>query len=139
MEDAGCWAIFLSTTWLGQTVKMRRSPGIFPVGHTTIARVFLNRLDAGDDAAAIQASLAEKIARFLGDEVDQYTAFAKLIREGKTAQDFAFSFGLTAPVWCCSGWPWDICTGRSYSAPLSPPIPEVRIISWERMGLTPRR
>lgn len=52
-------------------------------------------LQAGDDAAAIEASLAENIARLPMDEVDQYKAFAKLIKEGRTVEDIALSFGLT--------------------------------------------
>jgi len=49
----------------------------------------------GDDAAAIEASLAENIERLPMDEVDQYKAFAKLIKEGRDPADIASSFGIT--------------------------------------------
>ncbi len=49
----------------------------------------------GDDAAAIEASLAENIERLPMDEVDQYKAFAKLIKEGREPTDIAATFGIT--------------------------------------------
>ncbi|SMX28223.1 Chromosome-partitioning protein Spo0J [Pelagimonas phthalicica] len=49
----------------------------------------------GDDAAALEASLAENIERLPMDEVDQYKAFAKLIKEGRDADDIAATFGIT--------------------------------------------
>jgi ParB family chromosome partitioning protein len=52
-------------------------------------------MTAGDDAAAVEASLAENIARLPMDEVDQYRAFAKLVSGGKSVEDIAFSFGIT--------------------------------------------
>ncbi|MEP4987065.1 MAG: ParB N-terminal domain-containing protein [Paracoccaceae bacterium] len=49
----------------------------------------------GDDATAIEASLAENIERLPMDEVDQYKAFAKLISEGRDPADIATTFGIT--------------------------------------------
>ncbi|WP_415402455.1 ParB/RepB/Spo0J family partition protein [Tateyamaria sp. SN3-11] len=49
----------------------------------------------GDDATAIEASLAENIERLPMDEVDQYKAFAKLIKEGREPADIASTFGIT--------------------------------------------
>ncbi|MGH1417101.1 MAG: ParB/RepB/Spo0J family partition protein [Pelagimonas sp.] len=49
----------------------------------------------GDDAQAIEASLAENIERLPMDEVDQYKAFAKLVKEGRDAEDIATTFGIT--------------------------------------------
>jgi ParB family chromosome partitioning protein len=49
----------------------------------------------GDDAAAIEASLAENIERLPMDEVDQYKAFAKLVKQGRNADDIASTFGIT--------------------------------------------
>lgn len=49
----------------------------------------------GDDAAAIEASLAENIERLPMDEVDQYKAFAQLVKQGRDADDIAASFGIT--------------------------------------------
>lgn len=49
----------------------------------------------GDDAAAIEASLAENIERQPMDEVDQYKAFAKLIKEGRDIAEIAATFAIT--------------------------------------------
>ncbi len=49
----------------------------------------------GDDAAAIEASLAENIARLPMDEIDQYKAFAALIKKGKSVEDIAGDFGIS--------------------------------------------
>lgn len=52
-------------------------------------------MDEGDDAAAIEASLVENIARLPMDEVDQYEAFAALVKEGRSIEDVAAHFGVT--------------------------------------------
>ncbi|MBI1208184.1 MAG: ParB/RepB/Spo0J family partition protein [Azospirillum sp.] len=52
-------------------------------------------MEAGDDAKAVEASLAENIARLPMDEIDQYKAFAALIRQGRGAEDIAAHFGIT--------------------------------------------
>jgi ParB family chromosome partitioning protein len=49
----------------------------------------------GDDAAALEASLAENIERLPMDEVDQYKAFAKLVKQGRDTDDIANTFGIT--------------------------------------------
>lgn len=49
----------------------------------------------GDDAAAIEASLAENIERLPMDETDQYKAFSKLVHEGRSVEDIAATFGIT--------------------------------------------
>ncbi len=49
----------------------------------------------GDDAKAIEASLAENIARLPMDEIDQYKAFAALIKQGQSVEDIASQFGVT--------------------------------------------
>lgn len=49
----------------------------------------------GDDATAIEASLAENIERQPMDEVDQYKAFAKLIKEGRELAEIAATFAIT--------------------------------------------
>ncbi len=49
----------------------------------------------GDDAAALEASLLENIARLPADEMTQYECFARLVREGKDVDDVAETFGLT--------------------------------------------
>lgn len=52
-------------------------------------------MDESDDATAIEASLAENIARLPMDEIDQYEAFAALVEQGQSAQDIAKEFGVT--------------------------------------------
>lgn len=49
----------------------------------------------GDDAKAIEASLAENIARLPMDEIDQYKAFAALVSKGKEVSEIASQFGVT--------------------------------------------
>ncbi len=50
---------------------------------------------AGDDAAALEASLIENIARLDPDEVTRWETFTQLVREGRTADEIAATFGLT--------------------------------------------
>jgi ParB family chromosome partitioning protein len=50
---------------------------------------------AGDDAKAIEASLAENVARLPMDEIDQYKAFAALVARGQSVEDIATQFGVT--------------------------------------------
>ncbi len=52
-------------------------------------------LEDGDDAKALEASLAENIARLPMDELDQYEAFKALIDAGKTVEEIANDFGVT--------------------------------------------
>jgi len=51
-------------------------------------------LDTGDDAAAIEASLIENLARLDPDEVTQWETFTRLVKEGRTPEDIAATFGL---------------------------------------------
>lgn len=51
-------------------------------------------LDDGDDATALEASLIENIARLDPDEVNQWETFTRLIKEGRTPDDIATTFGL---------------------------------------------
>lgn len=52
-------------------------------------------MEDGDDAKAIEASLAENVARLPMDEIDQYKAFAALIKQGGSVEDIAAQFGVT--------------------------------------------
>ncbi len=52
-------------------------------------------MDDGDDAKAIEASLAENFARLPMEEIDQYKAFSALINEGRGIEDIAAQFGVT--------------------------------------------
>lgn len=52
-------------------------------------------LENGDDATALEASLAENVARLPMDEIDQYEAFAALTAQGRSIADIAGQFGVT--------------------------------------------
>lgn len=52
-------------------------------------------MEAGDDAAALEASLIENIARLDPDEVTRWETFTRLVREGRSPEDIAITFGLT--------------------------------------------
>lgn len=51
-------------------------------------------LDDADDADAVEASLIENIARLDADEVTRWATFTRLIKEGRTPDDIAATFGL---------------------------------------------
>ena len=53
-------------------------------------------IEAGDDAAALEASLIENIARLDPDEVTRWETFTRLVKEGRTPEDISNTFGLTA-------------------------------------------
>lgn len=53
-------------------------------------------MDDGDDAKAIEASLAENIARLPMDEIDQHKVFAALLKKGQSVENIAAQFGITA-------------------------------------------
>lgn len=50
----------------------------------------------GDDAAALEASLIEYIARLDPDEMTQCETFTRLVREGRSVEHIALTFGLSA-------------------------------------------
>lgn len=52
-------------------------------------------MEEGDDATAIEASLAENVDRLPMDGVDQFQAFAALIAKGRTIEEIAAQFGVT--------------------------------------------
>ncbi|MGH6613911.1 ParB/RepB/Spo0J family partition protein [Sphingomonas sp.] len=52
-------------------------------------------MEAGDDAAALEASLIENVARLDPDEVTRWESFTRLVREGRSPEDIALTFGLT--------------------------------------------
>ena len=49
----------------------------------------------GDDAAAVEASLIENIQRLPMDDMDQFEAFQRLLKEGRTIEEIANTFGVT--------------------------------------------
>ena len=52
-------------------------------------------MQQGDDARAIEASLAENVARLPMDDIDQFKAFAALIKQGEDVEGIAAKFGIT--------------------------------------------
>lgn len=55
-------------------------------------------LAPGDDAAAIEASLLENMARLPPGEVAKWETFVRLIRKGRTPEDLAITFSLSGAV-----------------------------------------
>ncbi|MCW1985395.1 UNVERIFIED_ORG: ParB family chromosome partitioning protein [Sphingomonas sp. R1F5B] len=53
-------------------------------------------IEPGDDAAALEASLIENIARLDPDEMTRCETFTRLVREGRNVDGIALTFGLTA-------------------------------------------
>lgn len=53
-------------------------------------------LDEADDAAAIEASMLENLARVKPDEVSQWEAFVALVKAGRNVDDIADLFGFEA-------------------------------------------
>jgi ParB family chromosome partitioning protein len=49
----------------------------------------------GDDAAAVEASLIENVAHLPMDEMDQFEAFNRLLKEGRKVEEIADIFGVT--------------------------------------------
>ena len=52
-------------------------------------------MEPGDDAAALEASLIENLARLDPDEMTQYETFVRLRKAGKSVADVAATFGIT--------------------------------------------
>jgi ParB family chromosome partitioning protein len=50
---------------------------------------------AGDDAAALEVSLIENFARLSPSEVENWTSFTRLVKEGRTEEEISLTFGLT--------------------------------------------
>ncbi|KTE16791.1 ParB/RepB/Spo0J family partition protein [Sphingopyxis sp. H115] len=51
-------------------------------------------LEDGDDAAALEASLIENVARRDADEVTQWVTYTRLVREGRSIADISDTFGM---------------------------------------------
>ena len=51
-------------------------------------------LEDGDDAAAIEASMIENMARLDPDEVTQWESFVRLVKEGRKPDEIAATFGM---------------------------------------------
>ena len=55
-------------------------------------------LEEGDDAAALEASLIENVARRDADEVTQWETYTRLVREGRSVADLSDTFGMPEPM-----------------------------------------
>jgi len=51
-------------------------------------------MEAGDDAAALEASLIENLARLAPDEVTQWESITRLVKEGRSVDDISMTFGM---------------------------------------------
>jgi ParB family chromosome partitioning protein len=51
-------------------------------------------MEKGDDAKAIEASLAENVSRLPMDDIDQFKAFSALIKQGLSIEDIASRFAI---------------------------------------------
>ncbi|CAN7220307.1 ParB/RepB/Spo0J family partition protein [Bradyrhizobium sp. LjRoot220] len=51
--------------------------------------------EPGDDAGAVEASLIENVARAPMNELEEFEAFAKLLKQGRGVADIALTFGVT--------------------------------------------
>lgn len=52
-------------------------------------------MEAGDDAAALEASILENVARAEPHEVEQWVSFTRLVKEGRSAEEIGLVFGLS--------------------------------------------
>ena len=50
---------------------------------------------SGDDAGAVEASLIENVARAPMDELEEYEAFAELLKQGRSVAEIGRTFGVT--------------------------------------------
>jgi len=51
-------------------------------------------MEAGDDAAALEASLIENLARLAPDEVTQWESFTRLVKAGRSVDEISMTFGM---------------------------------------------
>lgn len=52
-------------------------------------------MEPGDDAAALEASIIENVARLDPDEISQHECFVRLAKEGRSITEIAATFGIT--------------------------------------------
>lgn len=75
-------------------VHAARLAQVEPQADPELGRVPSAIMEAGDDAAALEASLIENLARLDPDEVTQWETFTRLVKEGRAVDDIAATFGL---------------------------------------------
>jgi ParB family chromosome partitioning protein len=72
----------------------RRAAADLTNGGDDIAVLPCAILDDGDDADAVEASMIENMARLDPDEVTRWETFTRLVKEGRSVEDIAVTFGL---------------------------------------------
>ncbi len=95
---AGRRRYFAATQALADVHETDASPGGGNAHHGSIidfTSLPCAILDANDDAAALEASLIENIARLSPSEIEQYETFARLTKEGRSVAQIALTFGIT--------------------------------------------
>lgn len=65
---------------------------VYPAGEPMLLPCAI--LDEGDDAAAVEASMLENMARLKPDEVSQWASFVRLVKEGRSPEEIGLTFGL---------------------------------------------
>ncbi len=101
-KDAGCFGVVAGRRRLhaARLVATERAAvvavqgGAHGDGQGDLAMLPCAILEQGDDAAAIEASLIENLARLDPDEVTQWATFTRLVREGRAVDEIAGTFGL---------------------------------------------
>lgn len=78
---------FACATRIAEEVK-----AVAPAGEAMLLPCAI--LDEADDAAAVEASMLENMARLEPDEVSQWEAFVRLVKEGRTPDEIGLTFGL---------------------------------------------
>lgn len=73
--------------FLAAQIVAQEAAGIEPLPCAVMA--------AGDDAAALEVSLIENFARLSPSEVENWTSFTRLVKEGRTPEEISLTFGLT--------------------------------------------
>jgi ParB family transcriptional regulator, chromosome partitioning protein len=75
--------------------EYRPRRAIEPTGGSEVAAPPCAIMEEGDDAEAIEASLLENLARRDPDPMREYETFVRLIKEGRTVDGIAATFGMT--------------------------------------------
>lgn len=75
-------------------VAGERAQAMEAEGEADVALLPCAIIEAGDDAAAVEASLIENLGRLDPDEVTRWASFVRLVKEGRGIADISATFGL---------------------------------------------
>ena len=75
-------------------VAGERAQAMEAEGDADVALLPCAIIEAGDDAAAVEASLIENLGRLDPDEVTRWASFVRLVKEGRDIADISATFGL---------------------------------------------